>query len=86
MLCDLFADDFHFFAAFGALLLLFAEIVLNNVGLDIFRELVKAAGLFSARMLFNGDFFGFAFNVLYYFGFIKEQRDTVIELFRTFRA
>ena len=62
MLCDLSADDFHFFAAFGALLLLFAEIVLNNVGFDIFRELVKAAGLLSACMLLDGDFFGFALN------------------------
>ena len=64
MLCDLSADDFHFFAAFGALLLLFAEIVLDDVGLDILGELFEAAGLLPARMLFDGDFFGFALNVL----------------------
>ena len=79
---DLFADNFHFFAAFGTLLLLIAEIVLDDVGLDILRELFKAAGLLSACMLLDGDFLGFALNVLYYFGFIKEQRDSVIELFR----
>ncbi len=81
MLGYLFTDDLHFFAALGTFALFFTEFMLNGIGLDVLRELVEAAGLLLALILFYRDLRIPVLGILQRLRFVEEQSHLFIELF-----